>query len=155
LRFGFIRVMMRRHKNSPSMAASQEGIMYVRIVRAQAPPGQVEELARRWQAFWGTQMPKIPGFRHAHFAAGPETNATISISVWEKRPDQATMEPLMEQFRTQVADISAGPPIFLASDTRSRSGKAPARRVDLSLPSDAQDLGLRHGPPLHWLDDQN
>ncbi|MCD6058475.1 MAG: hypothetical protein K0Q89_2005, partial [Thermomicrobiales bacterium] len=24
--------------------------MYVRIVRAQAPPGQVEELAQRWQA---------------------------------------------------------------------------------------------------------
>ncbi|MDF2760392.1 MAG: hypothetical protein K0R44_2463, partial [Thermomicrobiales bacterium] len=36
--------------------------MYVRIVRAQAPPGQVEELAQRWQAFWGSQMPQIPGF---------------------------------------------------------------------------------------------
>ena len=83
--------------------------MYVRIVRGQTPHGQVEELARRWQAFWGTQVPQVPGFRHAHFAAGPETNATISISVWDQRPDQATMEPLMEQFRGQVADISAGP----------------------------------------------
>ena len=52
--------------------------MYVRIVRAQAPPGQVEEVARRWRAFWGAQMPQIPGFRHAHFAAGPDTNETIS-----------------------------------------------------------------------------
>jgi len=99
------------------MTASQEGTMYVRIVRAQAPPGQVEEVARRWQAFWGTQMPQIPGFRHAHFAAGPETNATISISVWDQRPDAATMEPLMEQFRTQVADISAGPPVFEEYET--------------------------------------
>ena len=109
--------------------------MYVRIVRAQAPPGQVEELAQRWQAFWGTQMPQIPGFRHAHFAAGPETNATISISVWEQRPDPATMEPLMEQFRAQVADISAGPPSLrrvrdagrrLAPDARSQRDQAPA-----------------------------
>jgi heme-degrading monooxygenase HmoA len=91
--------------------------MYVRIVRGQAPPGQVEELAQRWQAFWGSQMPQIPGFRHAHFAAGPETNATISISVWEQRPDPATMEPLMEQFRAQVADISAGPPVFEEYET--------------------------------------
>ena len=91
--------------------------MYVRIVRAQAPPGQVEELARRWQAFWGTQMPQIPGFRHAHFAAGPETNETISISVWEQHPDAAIMEPLAEQFREQMADISAGPPAFEEYET--------------------------------------
>ena len=91
--------------------------MYVRIVRGQAPPGQVEELAQRWQAFWGSQMPHISGFRHAHFAAGPETNTTISISVWDQRPDAATMEPLMEQFRAQVADISAGPPTFEEYET--------------------------------------
>src|ERR687897_2233266 len=102
--------MMRRHGNSASLAAAQEGTMYVRIVRGQAPPGQVEELAQRWQAFWGVHMPQVPGFRHAHFAAGPETNATVAISVWEQRPDPATMEPLMEQFRALVADISAGPP---------------------------------------------
>ena len=91
--------------------------MYVRIVRGQAPPGQVEELARRWQAFWGAQMPKVPGFRHAHFAAGPETNMTVSISVWDQRPDPAIMEPLMEEFRGQVADISADPPAFEEYET--------------------------------------
>src|SRR5688572_23731999 len=111
------RVMMRRQGSTSSATASQEDTMYVRIVRAQAPPGQVEELARRWEAFWGVQMPQVPGFRHAHFAAGPETNATISISVWEQRPDAATMEPLMEQFREQVADISAGPPAFEEYET--------------------------------------
>jgi hypothetical protein len=109
--------MMRQQGSSSSATASQEDTMYVRIVRAQAPPGQVEELARRWEAFWGVQMPQVPGFRHAHFAAGPETNATISISVWEQRPDTATMEPLMEQFREQVADISAGPPVFEEYET--------------------------------------
>ncbi len=58
------------------------------------------------------QMPEIPSFRQAHFAAGPNTNTTNSSSVWDGRPDQATMDPLMEQFRTQVADISTGPTIF-------------------------------------------
>jgi len=91
--------------------------MHIRIVRAQAPPGQVDELARRWQTFWGAQMPQIPGFLHAHFAAGPETDTTIAISVWEQRPDAATMEPLVEQFRAQVADISAGPPVFEEYET--------------------------------------
>jgi hypothetical protein len=47
--------------------------MYVRIVRAQAPPGQVEELAQRWQAFWGSQMPQIPGFRAAELARTART----------------------------------------------------------------------------------
>src|SRR5215216_7392193 len=112
-----MQAMMRRHPTSPSLAVSQEGIMYVRIVRGQAPPGQVEEVARRWQAFWGTQMPQLPGFRHAHFAAGPEPNEPISISVWEQRPDAAIMEPLAEQFREQLADISAGPPVFEEYET--------------------------------------
>jgi len=91
--------------------------MYVRIVRGQAPAGQMQEFARRWQAFWGTEMPQVPGFRHAHFATGPETNATVSISVWDQRPDQATMESLMAQFRTQVAEMSAGPPTIEEYET--------------------------------------
>ena len=91
--------------------------MYIRLVRGQAQPGQVDELAQRWQAFWGEQMPQISGFRHAHFAAGQETNAILSISVWEQRPDQATMEPLTQQFQSQVRDISAGPPTFEEYET--------------------------------------
>jgi heme-degrading monooxygenase HmoA len=92
--------------------------MDVRIERAQAQPGQVEEVARRWQAFWGTQMPQVPGFRHAHFAPGQEANAILSISVWERRPDQATMEPLMQRFQAQVRDISVAPPIVEEYETR-------------------------------------
>jgi len=109
--------MMPRHSNVLAATALQVGNMYIRIVRAQVPPGQIDEVARRWQAFWGVQMPQISGFRHAHFAAGPETDRTVSISVWEERPDAAMMEPLMEQFREQMADISAGPPMFEEYET--------------------------------------
>jgi heme-degrading monooxygenase HmoA len=109
--------MMPWYRTATSAIAAPEGAMYIHLVRVQVPPGQAKELARRWQAFWGTEMPQVPGFRHAHFAAGPETNVTISISVWEQRPDQATMEPLMEQFRTQAANISAGPPAIEEYET--------------------------------------
>ena len=84
--------------------------MYIRLVRGQAQAGQVEELARRWQGFWGEQMPQVPGFRHAYFGPGQEPNAIVSISVWDQRPDHATMEPLMHQFQSQIRDISANPP---------------------------------------------
>jgi hypothetical protein len=63
-------------------------------------------------------MPQEPGFRHAHFAPGQEANAILSISVWERRPDQATMEPLMQRFQAQVRDISAAPPIVEEYETR-------------------------------------
>ena len=91
--------------------------MYIRLVRTKTHPGQVEEVARRWQDFWGVQMPQVPGFRHAHFASGPETDAILSISVWDQRPDQATMEPLMQQFQGQVNDISTGPPVIEEYET--------------------------------------
>ena len=91
--------------------------MHIRIVRAQAHPGQVEEVARRWQTYWGAQMPQIPGFRHAHFAAGPEPNTIVSLSVWEQRPDPATMEPLMHEFQAQVNDVATGPPAIEEYET--------------------------------------
>jgi len=85
--------------------------MYIRIVRAQQP-GQGEELARRWQAFWESRMPSLPGFRHAHFGVNREANTAVAISVWDQRPDPALMEPLGQEFRAQVTDISAGEPVL-------------------------------------------
>ena len=45
--------------------------MYMRIVRAQPPASQADELARNWQAFWPERLRDQPGFRHAHFGIGP------------------------------------------------------------------------------------
>ena len=91
--------------------------MYIRLVRGQAQPGQVEELAQRWNGFWGSRMPTIPGFRHAHFGPGQEANTILSISVWDQRPDLATMEPMMQEFQTHVRDISAAPPVVEEYET--------------------------------------
>lgn len=91
--------------------------MYIRLVRGQAQPGQVEELARRWETFWSVQMPQVPGFRHAHFGLAQAANTTLSISIWDQRPDPAIMESLMEQFKAQVRDISAAPPVVEEYET--------------------------------------
>jgi hypothetical protein len=37
---------------------------------------------------------------------------TAAVSLWEQRPDAATMEPLMRGFRTQVADLSGSWPVI-------------------------------------------
>ena len=86
--------------------------MYIRIVRAQTHPGQVEELARRWQGFIGPRLAGVPGFRHAHFGADRATNATVAVSVWDGRPDAAALEPMVQEFRGRVADLSAGVPVI-------------------------------------------
>ena len=36
--------------------------MYMRIVRAQPPQGQADELARKWEAFWPERLRVQPGF---------------------------------------------------------------------------------------------
>ena len=86
--------------------------MYIRIVRAQTKPGQVEELASRWHGFIGARMAGMTGFRHAHFGADRTANTTVAISVWDDRPDPAAMEPMVREFREQVADLSAGTPVI-------------------------------------------
>lgn len=86
--------------------------MYIRVVRAQTQPGQVEELAQRWKAFLGPRFGSLPGFRHAYFGANREANTTVAVSVWDQRPDPATLEPVVEEFRAHVTDISAGTPVF-------------------------------------------
>ncbi len=46
-----------------------------------------------------------------------EANTTLSISIWDQRPDPAIMESLMEQFKAQVRDISAAPPVVEEYET--------------------------------------
>ena len=56
----------------------------------------------------GRQMPRVPKFRHAHFGTGQDANSILCLNAWEQPPDQATMEPLMQELQAQVVDVSAG-----------------------------------------------
>ena len=80
-------------------------------VREQRLPAS-QVMARRWQTFWSSRMPNIPGFRHAHFATDRGTNATVAVTLWDRRPEATTMEPLVQEFRAQVADISGSWPVI-------------------------------------------
>ena len=83
--------------------------MYIRLVRGQPQPGQLDELARRWKEHVGARFGSLPGFRHAYFVGDREVNRVVGISVWERHPG-AALDEVMTQFRQQAQDLVAGPP---------------------------------------------
>lgn len=87
--------------------------MYVRTVKAQTKPGQVEELTRRWGEFFGARRQQGgPGPRTAFIAGDPATNTTLSVTVWDAKPDEALVAGVAEAFGELVRDLVAGPPTF-------------------------------------------
>ncbi len=84
--------------------------MYIRIVRGPTQPGQADALAQQWQQLVLPRMQQAPGLRQAYFAVNRETNMSVGVSVWESRPDEATLTPLVEEFRTQVGELITGQP---------------------------------------------
>lgn len=84
--------------------------MHMRVIRAQTRPGQVVELAKRWEAFYRPRLQGIPGFRHVHFGGDQETNTIIAVSVWDQLPDSAVVDQAMQAFNEQVRDIAAQQP---------------------------------------------
>ncbi len=87
--------------------------MYMRIVKASPRAGQIDELARRWEAFIGARLKEQPGFRHGHFGGDRTGNATAAVSVWDAKPDEAAMAAMVAEFRQQIADIAGdNPPVI-------------------------------------------
>jgi heme-degrading monooxygenase HmoA len=82
--------------------------MLIRIVKATPQPGQIDELARRWESFIGVRLKEMPGFRRAYFTADRGANATAAISVWDAPPDPATVGQMMQEFRERVSDLVGG-----------------------------------------------
>lgn len=84
--------------------------MYMRIVRAQPPQGQADEVARRWQAFWSERLPTQPGFRHAHFGIDRATGAIAGVTIFDEQPDDALFERLSAEFRTTLGQSGPAQP---------------------------------------------
>jgi hypothetical protein len=55
-------------------------------------------------------MQQATGLRHAYFGINREANLSVGVSLWESRPDEATLNPLVEAFRTQAGELIAGQP---------------------------------------------
>ena len=73
--------------------------MYMRIVRTEVAPGQVEEVAQRWAEFWPERLRSQPGFQHAHFGIDRVTGAISGVTVFDERPDDVLFERLSREFR--------------------------------------------------------
>ena len=86
--------------------------MYVRIIRGQTQPGQVDELARRWQEVIAPRLQGVPGFRRVYFCGDRGANRVAAVSVWDSRPDEAALDRGVQEFRERVRDISAGEPVI-------------------------------------------
>ncbi len=84
--------------------------MYMRIVQAQSPQGQADEVARKWEAFWPEKMRAQPGFRHAHFGIDRATGAVAGVSVFDDKPDDALFERLSGEFRETLGEIGPSQP---------------------------------------------
>jgi len=87
--------------------------MYMRIVRAQPPAGQADEVAKRWTAFWPEKLRAQPGFRHAHFGIDRATGGVAGVTVFDERPDDALFARLSAEFRASLgpAGLPHGPEI--------------------------------------------
>ena len=82
--------------------------MYMRIVRAQPPQGQLDDLARHWTAFWPERLRAQPGFQHAHFGIDRTTGTIASVTVFDQRPDDTLFERLSREFQADLGQ--AAPP---------------------------------------------
>ena len=83
--------------------------MYIRIVRGQPQPGQVDEVARRWEEHLAPRLRGLPGFRHGYFTGDRAADRVAGVTVWDERPGEAA-DQAMREFRQQVQDITTGPP---------------------------------------------
>jgi heme-degrading monooxygenase HmoA len=84
--------------------------MYLRIVKGAVQAGQIQEMAKRWEANVGARIKQQPGFHHAYFVGNRETNAVTGVTLWDTLPDVAALGEVMKEFRDKVADITTGPP---------------------------------------------
>lgn len=84
--------------------------MYVRITRGQPKPGQVAELAKRWEAAAAPRLRTMRGFRDSYFCGDTAANTAVAVSLWDEHPDTEAMNRLMQEITGVMGDITAGPP---------------------------------------------
>jgi hypothetical protein len=84
--------------------------MYMRIVRAQPPQGQADEVARKWEEFWPERLRDQPGFSHAHFGIDRATGAVAGVTVFDGRPDDSLLGQLMREFQDTLGQSGPAQP---------------------------------------------
>ena len=69
--------------------------MYLRITTGQVQPGKADELAAHWKEYFATRLPAVPGLRHRYFSVDRATDTVVSVSVWDREPDQVQAEAIL------------------------------------------------------------
>ena len=84
--------------------------MYIRVVRGKTRPGRADELAAQWREFVLPRLQQAPGLVHAYFGVDRGADTTVGVSVWERPPDEAAMNRVVEEFRSRVGELVPEPP---------------------------------------------
>ncbi len=84
--------------------------MYMRIFRAQAQPGTVDELAKRMQDFIDTTLRGAEGLEHLYCGGDRSSNQVSVVSLWDSEQSMTEANPKVQAFAAQVQDLLAEPP---------------------------------------------
>jgi hypothetical protein len=100
----------KRVVNPLSPPRRKENVMYLFAVRAKVQPGKAEEFAQKWKDFYGSHARDLPEFQQAYYAADRATDTTLAVWVWSEKPNEAQLRQAMQEFTSQIRDLTAGPP---------------------------------------------
>ena len=84
--------------------------MYMRIFRAQAQPGTVDELAKRMQEFLDTTLRGASGLEHLYCGGDRSSNQISVVSLWDSEQSMTEASPKVQAFAGQVRDLLAEQP---------------------------------------------
>ena len=77
--------------------------MYMRIFRAMARPGTIDDLAQIMQNFIDTEMQGTAGLHHLYCGANRGSNEVSLVSVWDSEQSMAAAGPKVRVFAEQVS----------------------------------------------------
>ncbi len=84
--------------------------MHMRIFRAQAQPGTVDELAKRMQEFLDTTLRGTSGLEQLYCGGDRSSNQVSVVSLWDSEQSMTEASPKVQAFAAQVRDLLAEQP---------------------------------------------
>ena len=86
--------------------------MYLFAVRAKVQPGKAEEFALKWKDFYDSRAKQMPEFQQAYYAADSGTDTTLALWMWSKKPGEAPLRQMVQEFSAHIRNLTVGPPLM-------------------------------------------
>ncbi len=87
--------------------------MYMRVFRAQAKPGTVDELAQRMQKFIDSNLRGVSGLQHMYCGGDRGSDQVVLVSVWDSQESMTSNNQNVQAFAGQVRDLLADQPVVV------------------------------------------